>query len=339
MSMGIFEGLIGNEEALRFLAEDFTRDRAAGAYLLHGPTPLGKKIAAFRIAQAANCEASQPGMLRLCGNCASCKKVESENHPFIHYLTPTDTAHIKADFVRQTLELLSLKLPSRGRQFLIIDPAEALTPTSSNALLKTIEEPPPATTIFLISAHPRKLLATVVSRCRRVVFHPLPRQPLISALVNQHGLTPEAARLAAALSDGTFALAREEDSEAILRLRGEAVDLLETLLRRDLHKAFERIIGWKREERAFERLFPLFESLLRDCAVLRSAGEGMELFHEDLRAPLEEYSRRFTPRALVELVRRIAETRNWTIENNANRELALNRLFMAMTPGLDPGLG
>ena len=157
------------------------RSRRHHALLITGPAGLGKKILALNYAQALLCEAPQPDGIA-CGKCAGCTYVAARTHPDLRVL---DLYHfdekdeewgpvneIKVDRVRALTVLMEISTHRHGARVGVITPAERMNPSTANALLKTLEEPPPGAALVLTSSQPGRLLPTIVSRCVRV---PAPR--------------------------------------------------------------------------------------------------------------------------------------------------------------------
>src|SRR5437870_5464986 len=181
--------LVAQDKAVRQLRAALERGQPHHAYLLAGPGGIGKELLARLFAQAANCEAAED--LRPCGACASCRSIVKGTHPDVLWIRPqadlvargtlskadfdaAPSREIRVDDVRQLARRLSLAAATGRRKIAVMSPADAINERAQNALLKTLEEPPPATTFLLVSAHPDSLLATVRSRCARVQFAPPP---------------------------------------------------------------------------------------------------------------------------------------------------------------------
>jgi DNA polymerase III delta' subunit len=181
-----WEEIENQERAVRLLRTALLGGQAHHAYLLAGPEGAGKERAALVFAQAANCLAQA----RPCGSCEHCAAIARGNFPDVSWLMPqaellargritradleggSASKEIRVDEIRALAHRLSLA-PLRGRRKVaILTPADAMNERAQNTLLKTLEEPTPATTFLLISAHPDSLLATVRSRCVRVRFAP-----------------------------------------------------------------------------------------------------------------------------------------------------------------------
>jgi DNA polymerase III subunit delta' len=152
------------------------RARWPHALLLTGRQGIGKRALAMHLARALLCESPRPDG-SACGVCASCGLVERGNHPDLRLIEPvayddegnaTPADAITVEPIRELIEFAQLSSHRRGAKVAVIVPAEALNAAAANALLKTLEEPPPRTYLLLVSHQPGRLPATIVSRCRRL---------------------------------------------------------------------------------------------------------------------------------------------------------------------------
>ena len=219
-------------ELARLLAE---RERMPHALLVHGAAGIGKTRFAQALAASVLCEAPRAGLA--CEECPSCHWFSQGNHPDYREIVPEVAAEeeegaegepakadkakslvIKIDQVRAVADFIALTTHRAGYRVLVIRPAETLHPAAANALLKTLEEPPPGTLIVLVSHQPARLLATVRSRCRRVALH-APQRAVALEWLRAEGVAEAEAVLAAA--GGAPLLARDlaEPQEAELRRR------------------------------------------------------------------------------------------------------------------------
>jgi DNA polymerase-3 subunit delta' len=145
-----------------------TAGRLPHAVLVQGPAGVGKEVFASAIAAALFCRERGPGLVA-CGHCAECRLYRNGTHPDMHWVRPPeDRKSIGVDQVREACEQLSMTAMRRGARVAVFAPAEAMTPSAQNALLKTLEEPSPGTLIVLVAARPSRLLATLRSRCQRL---------------------------------------------------------------------------------------------------------------------------------------------------------------------------
>jgi DNA polymerase III subunit delta' len=146
------------------------------AMLLTGAAGIGKRSVAMHIAQALLCESPRADGFA-CGTCPSCRYFAAGQHPDLRVLEPLKVDddgeikrldHIPIDKVRELRDLVELTTHRGGNKVAVIVPAELMNHAAANALLKTLEEPPPDTFLLLVSHQPGRLPATILSRCRRV---------------------------------------------------------------------------------------------------------------------------------------------------------------------------
>ncbi|GAB3551283.1 DNA polymerase III subunit delta' [Noviherbaspirillum agri] len=190
------------------------RERLPHAILFHGPQGIGKTAFAERFAQALLCES--PGADgHPCGQCASCGWFAQYNHPDYRRVRPealeegdvaegeeagdtadgkksakaakTPSKEIKIDQIRALADFMNVSTHRQGMRVILMYPAEALNTAAANALLKTLEEPPPNTMFLLVSNSLERLLPTILSRCRKFALA-MPLQEEALAWLQQQGV-------------------------------------------------------------------------------------------------------------------------------------------------------
>ncbi len=184
--------------------------RVPHALLLEGPDGVGKMLAAKTFAQLLLCRTPRDGTA--CGACSGCVKVEAGTHPDLE-IVAAEGRHTKIDAIRDAERTLRLRPMEGGRRALIVEDAHRLTLGAQNALLKTLEEPPPETVLLLTTSRLKALLPTVVSRCQRVAFGPVPDEVVAALLEGDDGVEPATARWVARLSQGSVGRARAASPE------------------------------------------------------------------------------------------------------------------------------
>jgi DNA polymerase-3 subunit delta' len=206
------------------------RGRTAHAYVFIGPDGVGKRLVARNIAQCLFCERIPSTQLDACGECPPCRQVRAATHPdLLTVACPEGKRELPIELIAGAKENrgreglcrdLALRPMSATRRIAIIDDADKMNEESANALLKTLEEPPPGSILFLISSSIDALLPTIRSRCQPIHFSPLDDADLAELLV-QLGLEsdPAAARRVAELSEGSLATARQLLDPELRKLR------------------------------------------------------------------------------------------------------------------------
>ncbi|HEY2249578.1 MAG TPA: DNA polymerase III subunit delta' [Planctomycetaceae bacterium] len=229
--------LLGHTREVDKLRLSAASGRLAHAYAFVGPSGIGKKRFAFELAKCLLCERHSDAQLDSCGQCASCQQVTAHTHPDLLTVSLPEgkselpiRLFIGEDDSRGKEGLchdLSLKPMSARRRVAIIDDAEWMSEPAANALLKTLEEPPPNSVLILIATSTDRLLATIRSRCQVVTFQPLSPADVRKLLV-QEGITAderEAAQIAG-LCEGSLDAARQLLDPGLRALRDELYNLL-----------------------------------------------------------------------------------------------------------------
>lgn len=271
-----FNDIIGHERPLAILKRAVIGGSLPHAYLFSGESGIGKRTVAIALAAAVNC--SSPAQGTGCGRCASCIKSASGGHPDIHLLAP-DGDEIKIDQVREAQATLTLKPFEGKKKVLIVDEAESLNIAAQNAFLKTLEEPPGDSLIILVTAVPEGLLPTILSRCQKIAFHPLPRKRLAEVLVEKRGISEEEAMFLAAVARGSIGRALDMDPEAERAERAEAIDLLSRAYSMDTEAILSLAENFSKNREGFEKFLETGTEWLRDVMVFGETGDKGLIIH------------------------------------------------------------
>jgi DNA polymerase-3 subunit delta' len=169
-----FADIPGHRAVIALLLRSIRQDSLPPTMLFAGSAGSGKRAMAIAVAQALNCIGpgfgSRDSGSDACGTCAACVKIARGVHPDILVVEPGDSGAIKIDQVREVVERAAYRPFEGRRRVVIVDEADALVPAAQNALLKTLEEPPPSSVFILVTSRPDVLLPTVRSRCIQLTF-------------------------------------------------------------------------------------------------------------------------------------------------------------------------
>jgi DNA polymerase-3 subunit delta' len=290
-----FRDLAGHRRLLELTARAAVRGSLPPSLIFAGPDGIGKRRAAVSLAQLFNCLSPVAGDRDLapdaCGHCTVCRRIARGVHADVLLIEPGDTGSIKVDQVRAAIERSAYRPFEGRRRVVIVDGADAMEASAQNALLKTLEEPPAASSFVLITARPDVLLPTVRSRCQRVRFAPLGPADVATVLMRDHGFSETDAHAAAALADGSIGRALEGDTEAYVEAREAAVAMLGTVAHASSpaqRLAAAKALGRDKVDRdELSRRLRLVLSVLRDLGVLAARADDRSLAHGDLKPDLE----------------------------------------------------
>jgi DNA polymerase-3 subunit gamma/tau len=286
-----FDEVVGQRNVIETLKNAIATDRLAHALLFAGPRGVGKTTTARIVAKALNCDRGPTPAP--CGRCGACEEITAGRS--MDCLEVDAASNTQVEKTRDLLETVQYA-PTRGRhKVYIIDEAHMLSTSSFNALLKTLEEPPPRVVFILATTEPHRIPATIQSRCQRHDFRLLGTAEIIGRLreiVAAEGVTADegAVSLLARAACGSLRDAQSLLDQAIASLgtsleAGRVADLLglvqadvlveatEAILTRDAARAI-RLVDRLASHGQDLRQFALeLTGHLRDLAILRLCPE------------------------------------------------------------------
>ncbi|WP_324716901.1 DNA polymerase III subunit delta' [Carboxydochorda subterranea] len=318
---------MGHARAVGWFRRAIQGGRIGGAYLLHGPRGVGKATLARAVAAALLCEAPDEDG-EACGRCDACQAVARGRHPDVVWVAPsTEAGNITIQQIRDLRMRLSLS-PQRGAWTVAaLERADRLTLEAANAFLKSLEEPPGQTVLFLLAEEVDALPETIRSRCLPFYLGPVDRSLIARTLEERLGLAPEEARRRALASAGRPGWAME-GWEGALRRRQTAIDWL----RQALVQPPARVDRLTREleggdpGEVDENLAAMIW-LWRDVAAWVFGGKQPDIVTGD--QEMEALLRRIRPVGAVEGLRTLIRAREM-IARYTSRRLTLNWAWMVL---------
>jgi DNA polymerase-3 subunit delta' len=345
-----FRAVAGHRRVLTLLARAIAHETLPPALLLSGPAGVGKRSVAIAAAEALNCPrplrpdasgAADALAIDACGACDACRRIARGVHPDVIVIEPGDTGTIKIEPIRDVVAAAAYRPFEGRRRVVIVDEADAMMPPAQSALLKTLEEPPSATSFLLVSSLPDALLPTVRSRCPRLRFAQLAAADVALVLARDHGYTASDAQAAAAEADGSVGVALAAGSRDVTSARELAKSLLAQTARvadpgrrLDAARALtaKGSTGGNRTAAQGERdqlalCLRLASALLRDLGVLAARADARVLANPDLErelAPLAQaYGTERSFRAFLAVDRALA-----ALERNASPKVVADWLVL-----------
>lgn len=176
----VFGDLVAQSHVVQTLINALKLGRLAHAYLFTGPRGVGKTTAARILAKAINCTKKSDGEVEPCLDCDSCRDFETQRSLNIFEIDAASNNRVED--IRELRE--NVRVPPQGgrRKVYIIDEVHMLTTAAFNALLKTLEEPPPHILFIFATTEPHKVLPTILSRCQRFDFRRIPTKDIVDHL-------------------------------------------------------------------------------------------------------------------------------------------------------------
>ena len=286
--------VIDQERVTTTLQRALAQERIAHAYLFHGPYGVGKRAVALKLAQALQCSQEGDVACGTCRPCQkTARMVHPDVHVLFPFPKGTDEADVAAriqrlgnnpyaaiDYVRRPslsdptetsnkqvmyhidrvhddlIRPMSFKaLEGRYKVALLTD-VEHMNESAANAFLKLLEEPPHRTVFILTTSRPDQLLPTIVSRCQRLRFDPLPPEAIEAALIDREDLAPDRAAMLARMADGSYS---------------HALDLAENA---ELMESRTLVLDYFRAAYT-QRVDPLSDLISQMAAMGRERGKGV----------------------------------------------------------------
>jgi DNA polymerase-3 subunit delta' len=323
----MFRKIKGQDHTIDLLRKAIENQRVAQAYLFHGSDGVGKFMTALYFGMAINCYALPE--LRPCGVCASCHKFLSLEHPDFVYVFPTPNLNLSSEgeikkeetlkqyqayldnkrnspwtdfFFKENTEIrreniallikrLELSIHEARYRVVIIENADQMNTQTSNAFLKTLEEPPANTVMILTTERLQMIMPTILSRTQPIYFKPLSRTIIENILADQFDTSLSVARPAARISAGNLKMAIRIASDAQSISRDWAFEIMELAAKRD-DMGFYNILEKYREHQVKDRVIDLLKYLrivAGDVALL-AVGNDADITNIDKKEILEEIS-------------------------------------------------
>ncbi len=342
----MFEKFIGNNLIKENLKRLIEHKRVPHSLLFAGAEGIGKKQFAMEIAKAFVCQ--NPKMSEACDICSACRRADKfvfpksedkdgfkrvifSEHSDVGLVIPFNK-NILVDAIRELETEANFRPFEAEARFFLIDEADKMNESASNALLKTLEEPAPTTYLFLITSRPDALLPTIRSRCQTVRFAPIEAKQIESYLLSTKKFSPVDAELLSKLSKGSVGHALNTDLEKFRGQRETMLRVLESLLITKDRAALLRVAEEMNDPKIkdeYETRLEILQTLIHDIWLLRLGGAKENLVNIDILQDLKKLSARAHHKILPMWLTEI-ETLRERLNVNINRKIATDALFMQM---------
>lgn len=344
----MFSTLAGNLQIKQVLKHLLATGRVPNSLLFAGAEGIGKRQFAFELARAFIC--LDPTEHEACDVCRACRRVHDieipertdknkEEFEKVFFGDHLDVGMVVAykrlilvDAIRDLERNANFRPYEAPARFFIIDNADKMNDEASNALLKTLEEPPPTTHIFLITSRPDSLLPTIRSRCQTLRFAPVSAEEIERYLVEERAFSQHDARLAARLARGSIGRAVSINVPLFCERRDKMLAVITAAIETGDRAAMLRIaeeMNDAKNKEAFEENLGILESLIHDVWSISMSGDRSHVVNNDLAHKLarlaEDAGSLNLPAWLAEI-----QTMRENLVVNINRKIATDALFVSM---------
>ena len=327
--------IYGQDHLLHELNAALTENRLAHAYLLVGPTHIGKMSLAIHLAQTINC--LQKIARSPCQKCASCKKISNAEHPDVRIETigdPDDEpsrTRIRRQAILEIIHSVQMTPYESSHRIIIFDGAESLSGVAANTLLKTLEEPPDNVIFLLLTDRENLVLPTILSRCRKLQLRLMPKREISNYLVEQHNIEPKLAEQLGRLSKGCLgwainAIIDEDTLTSRTNLINTIYETSKAALQTRFDYASELADAYRNNRVEVKNVLFLWQNWWRDLLLVKIGTEEF-ILNLDYLNELRLHASHLTQTDIVTFLKGLEDTISH-LDSNINPRLAIEVLML-----------
>jgi DNA polymerase-3 subunit delta' len=303
------------------LQQRVLQKRLPHGLIFSGTAGIGKKHFAKRLAEVLLCEFKNG-----CGTCKLCLLFNAGNHPDFILVEPEEGGkQIKIDQIRELNDKAFQTAQQGGNQIIVIDPADGMNTNASNALLKTLEEPPKNTFIILITNRLSLLMPTIRSRCQIVSFATPDKQSSL-AWLQEKNIPSDAAHLLLMLSSHAPLKAQSFYEENFLDTRKQ---LIESWLDFSRKKVDIIALSSQWQKLDLNMLLFNFSTWVSDLIKIKQLGVNVEIMNDDFKSTFQKLSEFCSLDKMHALLTEINKTKNLMVNNSSlNAQLLIEQILI-----------
>lgn len=324
-----FSEVFGQEIIKENLIRSIKKNKMSHAYILNGERGMGKSDLAEAFAAALLCENHGDDS---CGECRTCRRIDSHNHPDVIRLQTEGKDQISVKDIKSRLNGdISIRPYESDYKIYIIPNAHLLNRECQNAILKTIEEPPEYAIIFLLADNIEGLLPTILSRCVKLDLAPVDNESIKNRIMQEPGMSEDRAAVIAAYALGNIGKALTlANDEVFIKLMDDVVEMLKEIPQYSdasvLSKAQYFDTNYKDR---LEDLIDLLEVWYRDVLLYKSTDSAEGLMIDALRYQVRQHAKAESYKGIGIICDEISIAKR-RVKSNANNRLAVEQLLFCI---------
>lgn len=314
--------MLGHPKVISTLKAAIENDNVSHAYIFEGPNGVGRRETALYFSSMLLCgETYKP-----CGKCKPCQLLAERSHPDFLEIN-SEEKNIGVENIRNVLKELMIKpLYSKYKVFIIND-ADNMTVQAQNAMLKSLEEPPPYVVFILTVQSSAAIVQTIRSRCQRVLFKKLPREDIFEILESKYGPKKKDWDFIVSYSDGVIGTALElVDSPHNLELRDEVLEMAMQLVYDNGTDIFKLYEIFEKNNDKIDYILRVMLLFFRDILIYNQTSDFSILINSDKKDMIIR-NNSVSLSSLINCIQTIWSTRK-ALEANANFQLAIEVMLM-----------
>lgn len=331
--MYTFEDIIGNSQLIENLQCSISNNRLSHAYIIDGAYGCGKKLLANTMAKTLLCENSNQNP---CCSCKSCITFDSGNNPDIVYVKSSKSKSIGVDDIRQQIvNIVGIKPYRYDYKIFIVENADTMTVQAQNAILKTIEEPPPYAVFFMISTNFSSFLPTILSRCVLIKLKPIAENEVQNYILNNFDIDKSIAKVYSVFSQGSIGKAKSiVQSDVFLNTRNRIIQFMVDLKNRDIVEIFEMAKEFEVYKENIDDILDICILWYRDIIIFKTEKCLQYTVQSDKTELISVQASILNHESIFEIIE-IIENTKYKLRLNANFLLAIEIMLLKIKENLN----
>jgi len=292
-------------------------------YVFEGESGLGKRLVAGEFIKGIFCmeHVSDP-----CGICSNCLKLDSANHPDYLFIEPEGNS-IKNKQIEEIQNFISIKPYESSVKVVVVENANAMTVSAQNRLLKVLEEPSGDAMMILLSENVEALLPTIKSRLQRVRFNRLTNEEIRQFVDSRYELEEKEINSIVIFSEGSIGkVVKFVDSEVFLEGRKKVYELIQSVHKKDLFKAFNLVEYFTEDKENIMQLLDFMIMLYRDILLYSETRLTGFIINSDIKDDIISLSRIVSIRKILVYIDYIEACKS-AIKSNTNVAVAFETML------------